>query len=83
MKVTEWFPASVKPVRVGWYQCRGIFYDGTTVMRYWSGAGWQWRDTSGQMSRAAVCKSCDKHGIIKEDRWRGLTAPAEQEARKP
>ncbi len=38
IKVTEWYPASVKPVREGWYERRygivGIY------MQYWNGNIW-------------------------------------------
>ncbi len=36
-EVTDWYPASVKPVRVGWYECQ--FHIGTLI-RYWNGNIW-------------------------------------------
>lgn len=59
-KKTRWFPASVKPVRRGWYETDIATYSESLdeFRVYWTGKRWDsiifpW------------------HG----DRWRGLTAP--------
>lgn len=37
-KLTPWFPADVKPVYVGWYQCQ--FHQQIPLWRYWDGQDW-------------------------------------------
>jgi len=71
-KLTPWYPASVKPVRVGVYEkdadphMRG----GDKHYQYWNGSEWGSYDTS--ISRA------DQHGDVRSRHqnigWRGLTA---------
>ena len=42
MRLTPWFTADVKPVRVGWYDTSSLY------LVYWSGAGgWRWNDYIG------------------------------------
>ena len=71
MKVTPWFPVDINPVRVGWYE-----YAGTSLRiggrRYWNGKAWVYTPDA-QYSFSPYPR----------DHWRGLTKPAEQEARKP
>jgi hypothetical protein len=69
--VTPWFPVDINPVRVGWYE-----YAGTSLRiggrRYWNGKAWVYTpDAKYSFSPYPL------------DHWRGLTKPAEQEARKP
>jgi hypothetical protein len=63
-KLTPWYPATVKPVRVGWYEYTGWglsvrFFD----RRYWTGKGWRfsWERRS--------------YSGLQGDEWRGLAAP--------
>jgi hypothetical protein len=74
-KYTPWFPASVRPVRVGWYMAKGCFWDNRNnprlyVMRYWNGRNWEWASPfiGGRLTSASMVPGSDK--------WRGL-------ARKP
>ena len=39
MKRTPWFPVSVKPVRVGWYEAR-YWPMRKVLLMYWDGRGW-------------------------------------------
>lgn len=64
---TPWYPASIKPVRVGWYEVsyyrvgmpEGRVVDGR---RYWSGTRWKFGP------RGLVCAM----GCHLQDAWRGL-----------
>jgi hypothetical protein len=59
MRLTPWFTADVKPVRVGWYDTASLY------LVYWSGAGgWRWDDYIG--GNAVACQS-----LV----WRGLYEP--------
>lgn len=62
-KRTPWYPASVKPVRVGWYEfkCAGLI--GFTEAR-WDSNAWRFTDDNVLIP-------------IPGDEWRGLTRPAE------
>ena len=65
MKLTPWFRADQKPVRVGWYEVRGgpLIKD-LYFLTYWEGKKWgrwdcgQWYELVNQRRQ-----------------WRGLTAP--------
>lgn len=59
MKLTEWFPCKVNPVRRGWYEvsCHyGVFGDGERL--YWDGRMWI---HNGEANFGHRC-----------DQWRGL-----------
>lgn len=57
LKITDWYPGTVKPVRIGWYEVKTTMYNGR--MRYWNGACW--------MDSCLCCKCFDQ-----EKPWRGL-----------
>lgn len=59
MEKTEWYPSSIDPLWIGWYQCKYIYVD-QPVMLYWNGLHW----ALGEEDTA----SCAFNGI-----WRGLT----------
>ena len=43
LKLTPWFPNSIKPVRVGVYEIRNpwpVKNPGKTTFRYWNGQAW-------------------------------------------
>lgn len=65
---TGWYPMSINPVRVGWYELRfWIFQRGEfsgPCRRYWDGRRWSY-ETHGQ--RAIV--------ITIDDEWRGRANP--------
>ncbi len=65
MRKTKWFPASEKPVRVGWYECR-LLPTSHIVARWWNGHSWTLSETCGRSS----------FGIFYWDKWRGLTEEA-------
>lgn len=68
-QTTPWFPGSVKPVRVGWYEviCKLNMFNYVQTL-YWSGLRWEgpgiYHSNSG-----FYMGSCDS--------WRGLTRQAE------
>ena len=68
-KRTPWYPASIKPVRDGWYewQCGSVTGD-EMARAEWSGGYW-YRATVARYWPTSACPSC---------RWRGLTRPAEE-----
>ena len=66
MKRTPWFPVSVNPVRVGWYECLFLCF-GTWLVRYWWD-GLQWKHAPTDIEATSF-------GIT-GDKWRGLTEPA-------
>lgn len=42
---TEWYPATINPVRDGWYEMKGAFVEkpnGGIVLRKWAGECWWW-----------------------------------------
>lgn len=66
MKRTPWFPVSVKPVRVGWYETR--ICQAFTVQRWFDGNNFRYS------VGGSVC------GVFQlpegSGQWRGLTEPA-------
>jgi hypothetical protein len=79
MKLTPWFPASVKPARVGWYQA--AYYGYGTYWRYWTGARWRVgvgidsiKDPIPYVLGTAQCE----FGFVKKDKWRGLAKPPKE-----
>ena len=64
MKRTEWYPASVKPVREGEYEVR-YRVDGIIFRRLWKDGRWQ-----------LPCGSPGMFGAL-DDQWRGLAQPSE------
>ncbi len=61
MKRTSWFPGSVRPVYVGWYERD---YDDLIAAELWVGFGWIFR------SRGSW------HAAGDNRRWRGIAEPA-------
>ncbi len=62
--LTPWFPATVKPVRVGWYEYTGWGLGARYPdRRFWTGKGWRfsWELRS--------------HLGLPDDQWRGLASP--------
>jgi hypothetical protein len=74
MKKTEWFPATIKPTRVGIYEVyRPIFeYEGASIspshMLRWTGSRWEYA------YRLGMSDDGDVAGMSGGDRWRGLQA---------
>ena len=59
MKLTPWYPAEIKPVRVGYYDCELCHSKGNERRHFWNGTNW-YRDNSLQ------CNMLTMKG------WRGL-----------
>jgi hypothetical protein len=69
MKLTEWFPGDVKPVRRGVYE--RDFGDGTHLtfsgFSRWTGSRWAWRGATPDEAASEKAMSIN-YGL----RWRGL-----------
>ena len=77
-RLTDWFPADVKPVREGVYEIKYADDDGRCFAHwngaYWTHAHWQWGATvSATIARAAANASHD----FSELPWRGLAEKPE------
>jgi hypothetical protein len=73
MKKTQWFPADVKPVHIGVYECERWEQGFRMVKRklHWSGAGWSY-----SVKVPEYGLSAGHHAAMfpnQGDRWRGLT----------
>jgi hypothetical protein len=71
MRKTGWYPGTVRPVRVGWYECWYADDDGykdKTEMRYWDGLIWR----AANAFFSFECRFASD-AYAKKDRWRGLT----------
>ncbi|WP_257835249.1 hypothetical protein [Burkholderia glumae] len=73
-KVTDWYPASVKPVRVGVYEIQ----DGTSdifgpVYSYWNGSRFGYRSS---LPERAFLMRKEETMALPVIRWRGLKEPA-------
>ena len=66
MKRTPWFPASVKPVHVGWYEAS--IGNCMVRRRYFDGNRWRFGGKVGVIS--------DLFESYSGSQWRGLTEPA-------
>lgn len=70
MQLTEWYPAEIKPVHVGWYEVQNRFASHVYQKswwngRYWGVVGFEWLEESRKEQ-----KSGEQNRI-----WRGLTEP--------
>lgn len=76
MKKTPWFCASVKPVRVGYYEVKrykiGRTFPGRTTL-LWSGSSWQHTEHSSAGMFPGSRAEMSKHD---GDKWRGLLKEA-------
>lgn len=66
MKLTPWFPASVKPVRAGVYEVR---MDGPPWYRYWDGVHWYAGHCTSELACALPHVSLEE---TPTEPWRGL-----------
>ena len=64
MKRTRWYPAHIKPVRVGWYEL--LVRRFLTNQYWWDGAKWK-------IAPESKFALYDQMNF----KWRGLTAPVE------
>ena len=65
-KLTRWFPESLPPARVGWYEVRGCCFIGK--LRLWDGYGWRWDGSNGN----SMTKTTKQAAFGGSDKWRGL-----------
>jgi hypothetical protein len=65
MAKTPWYPAHIKPVRIGWYEI-GDSGASEGEMMFWDGGLLWWTERDG-----GVC--CGP--MLPGDKWRGLTKP--------
>jgi hypothetical protein len=63
MKRTAWYPASIKPVRDGWYEWR------CTSLFLYRKLQFEMQDWRGEWVRLYPCPQCQ---------WRGLAQPSER-----
>jgi len=72
-KLTPWFPAHIKPVRVGVYEIKEP--DGTLFYNKWDGKNWHWGSKSKYKSEQNIhpMNVADADRLIA--RWRGLSQP--------
>lgn len=64
MKLTEWYPAHIKPVRVGWYEIGTVGASEGELM-FWDGSLLWWK-----CDRVFCCGP-----LLPGDMWRGRTKP--------
>ncbi len=69
--VTEWFPADIKPVRVGVYQIKDGFMDEVDWYSYWNGLEWRY---AGYTPKEAYQDRLEKHSLNQYQKWRGLSS---------
>jgi hypothetical protein len=77
-KTTDWFPSSIRPVRVGWYEVghdKPMHWNSRHKLtgrpfRYWNGKQWHIASPAEAWARGlgpSIFGSCPSH------QWRGLT----------
>lgn len=74
MRKTKWYPASLKPVRVGYYETMRyeVAYEAEGLHKlYWNGTHWEYA------YNVYFCRKGDYACMIASagDKWRGLTEP--------
>jgi len=71
MKLSQWHDGSVKPVHIGWYECKGeyllTFSGESEVWRYWDGKNWKWK-----LERYHPYFEPISASIHDYDNWRGI-----------
>lgn len=71
IEFTEWFPGSVNPRRIGWYEVNGYFCENSLnrkvrVYRYWNGGKWMGESPYANKLRGASVSSEDKWREVKK-----------------
>jgi len=74
MSKTDWFPADVKPVRIGVYEVQNMYGpDRAPLFNYWSGK--RWTGSADRIDNLVTHES--PLSFAMQDRvWRGLTENA-------
>lgn len=67
-KLTDWFPADVKPMRVGVYECKRSAY---SVLKHWNGV---WFGAWGVSADDAYDRK-EQKSVSQDEEWRGLAQP--------
>jgi hypothetical protein len=71
--LTDWYPADVKPVRVGVYETKSPVLAGDPGWyAYWNGDAWSW----GFLSKYSAYLKRKERGKFQNRQWRGLTEQA-------
>ena len=75
MKLTPWFPETVKPMRVGVYQVKLDWFNPRDWYAYWNGKRFCYRSSTGpdDALRARYCETALPRIAI----WRGLAEKPE------
>jgi hypothetical protein len=72
MKTTEWFPATVNPVHIGYYEVRYSWEDGRDprpTRYWWDGEAWRFcKDATGELTWGSR-----EYENISDEYWRGQT----------
>lgn len=68
-KLTPWFPADVKPVRVGVYKARLTKNPEVSGFGFWDGRRWGWLHNTEQRAMTD-----DLEGSSQNKEWRGLAS---------
>lgn len=71
LKLTDWFPGDVKPVRVGVYETSS---NAGACFQHWNGKYW---GRASNTPDQAASKASDR-SVFQEDSWRGLASPPEE-----
>lgn len=74
-ELTEWFPADVKPVHIGYYEVKrggGICPSFGIHQLRWTGSEWQYACDLGFSHKGGFARMDSASG----DKWRGLRSPA-------
>lgn len=72
--LTPWFPASVKPVRIGLYRVRVEWLDAVEWC-WWCGEGWGWAYPTKRDAAAKEWRTTE--GATQAKLWRGLAEKPE------
>lgn len=65
MKLTEWYPAHIKPVRVGWYDTLDNDGSYSQLRWYFDGRKWCWFHDNDIKKTKVIC-------VFQKRPWRGL-----------
>lgn len=66
MKLTEWYPPDIKPVRIGVYETTS--YDNTPSYQHWGGEFWGFCSTH---VKSAAMHGASRSGL-QDVSWRGI-----------
>jgi len=76
---TAWFPASERPVRIGWFEVEAHSFRPRWL--YWGGSQWSWHHRSNGQLRSV--EDLARAILPRWGLWRGLQAPANPRPPEP